>query len=149
MRIYTVHEGPGPLAEKGTRFVREGFVWPGFLFTLFWLAGKRLWWPLAGMLAVTIMIGVAQSFGLPPTGALALDMAIAILIGLEGRNWERARLARAGFRECGVVAGATLAEAEARWFARAPRQPAAKVEEVLRVEPVPGPSLLPWPGGTP
>ena len=149
MRIYTVHEGPGTLAEEGTRFVRDGFVWPGFLFTLFWLVAKRLWWPLAGMLALTFLVGVAQSLGLPPAGAFALDMAIALLIGLEGRNWERARLARRGFRECGVVAGADLDEAEARWFASVPQKPAAPTEPVLRAEPVPGPSLLAWPGGTP
>ncbi|MDP4823426.1 MAG: DUF2628 domain-containing protein [Aestuariivirgaceae bacterium] len=139
MRFFTVHVGPGEPSADGTRLVPEGFSWMAFMLPVLWLPIKGLWVPFVILVSLFIGLGVAETQGvLTPEAGFAATMAANLFTGLEGRNWQRHRLARLGFQEAGVVAGANLLDAETRWFVgKASAKP---------VKPAAIPSLLPWPG---
>jgi hypothetical protein len=144
MRFYTVHVGPGEAEGPGTQLVPEGFSCMAFLVPIFWLPMKGLWMQLVILFALYVLLGLAETEGLlTPQATFAITLAASLLAGLEGRNWQRHRLARRGFAEVGIVAGANLLAAETRWFAtKAPvKAPASKQAVAI-------PSLLPWPGQT-
>jgi hypothetical protein len=146
MRFYTVHVGPGDAEGQGTRLVAEGFSWMAFLVPVFWLPMKGLWVQLLILVALYVFLGLAETEGLlAPEVNLCITLAASLLAGLEGRNWQRHRLARLGFVEAGTVAGANLLDAETRWFAAKPpvSAPAPTAKQAAPI-----PSLLPWPGMT-
>jgi hypothetical protein len=148
MRFYTVHVGPGDAEGQGTELVPEGFSWMAFLFPIFWLPLKGLWVQLAIMVALYVFLGFAETEGLlAPEVTLCITLAASLLAGLEGRNWQRHRLARLGFAEAGIVAGANLLDAETRWFATKPPVSAPAIKQASK-QAAPIPSLLPWPGQT-
>jgi len=141
--IYTVHEPPPRRREIAAAperfvFVRDGFYFWAFVFGPFWLLWRRLW--LALLLYV---VGVfALELGLRLLGASAFvqwgaAFLISLLIGLEAASLRRWTLARRGWKNLGVVTGATLEAAEQRffdaWVARAPAQ------GVLPAMPTPSP----------
>ena len=146
MRFYTVHVGPGDAEGQGTRLVAEGFSWMAFLVPVFWLPMKGLWVQLLILVALYVFLGLAETEGLlAPEVNLCITLAASLLAGLEGRNWQRHRLARLSFVEAGTVAGANLLDAETRWFAARPSV-SAPIPTAKQAAPIP--SLLPWPGMT-
>ena len=148
MRFYTVHVGPGDAEGQGTELLTEGFSWMAFLFPLFWLPMKGLWVQLAILVALYVFLGLAETKGLlAPEVTLFITLAASLLAGLEGRNWQRHRLARLGFAEEGIVAGANLLDAETRWFSTKPPASARAIKPAPK-QVAPIPSLLPWPGQT-
>ena len=119
MRIYSVHQGPGRREGEGTVLVRDSFAIWAFLFPMGWLFVKRLWLALGVVFAIQVIIAALEADGVVPAYAAAsLQLCVGIFVGLEGRNWLRAKLARNGFTEQGVSIGRNCEEAEARWFAR-------------------------------
>jgi len=155
MKIYTVHRRPGAAdTDLGSvRFVRDGFAWWGFLLPLLWLLAGRLWLATLVFLAVSLALGaLIQLSGIAGFWALLATLPVNLYVGLEGRQWQRAKLARLGFIDEGIVAGRTLEEAELAYFARL-RQgragpgatPPAAARPILPA-PAPGIGLFPPPG---
>jgi hypothetical protein len=121
MTIYTVHLPPEAttresVAEKAV-FVKEGFSIPGFVFTGFWLLLQKLWLhAIAYFLLFGLAIAAFQWFGLPRIAFGGVTALLALLIGLEGPEWIRARYARKGWTHAGTVSGPSLDECERRFF---------------------------------
>jgi len=109
LRVYTVHLPPArtqrwqpldPLPE----LVKEGFSWPAFFFGVFWALWKRLWLVAALLLAVEAGLGVLlEELRLTEAATTLVFFTVALLVGLSGNDWRRAKLRRLGYQEVGVV----------------------------------------------
>jgi hypothetical protein len=149
MAIYTVHVPPEAttpehVAEKSV-FVKDGFSVPGFVFTGFWLLAQRLWLHAIGYFLLFGLVVVAfWYFGLPRIAFGGVTALLALLIGLEGYEWQRRRYARKGWTHAGTVSGPSLEECERRffkdWLARGGAPPAWQT-------PTPPAPAGPMPGG--
>ena len=122
MANYTVHLPPGvrtadEVASEAL-FIKDGFAYGGFVFTGLWLLSKRLWlFALGYGLLLALIVMAFRWFGVP-FGAFALVQALlGLLIGVEGNEWQRRKLARKGWQQSAVVSGPTLDECERRFFA--------------------------------
>ncbi len=122
MATYTVHLPPGArtadeVASKAL-FVKDGFAYGGLVFTALWLLAKRLWLYALGYVLVLVLTSLALRWLGVPFGAFAVvQILLGLLIGLEGNEWQRRRLARKGWTQAAVVSGASLEECERRFFA--------------------------------
>jgi hypothetical protein len=121
--IYTVHSKADPLSSlaalDGTRFVKDGFSWPAFVFTLVWLLAKRMWVVLALAIAAQILLSAFASFvGAPWWFGALISPLTALLLGFEGNALYRWSLARRGYVERGLVQAHRIEDAEARHFGR-------------------------------
>ncbi len=118
MRTYTVHELAGAPADgKGIVFVREGFSWAAVVFSLFWLLFHRLWIVAAFYFALTVaMMMGAQAVGLSEAVASVLSIILQGFLGAAAHDLQRWTLARNGYREIGIAAGSSLADAERDFF---------------------------------
>jgi hypothetical protein len=116
MRLYTVHGGPEAAAPRAPVLLREGFSLYPLLFGFLWFAANRLWRE-AALLAV---LGAAAVLLLPdPVSGIAM-LALHIVAGFEGRDRQRARLARQGLAERAVIAAPDMDMAWARLVAQRP-----------------------------
>jgi len=137
MRIYSVHhrqESSGSLTGLGEDviLVKEGFSWPAFFVPLIWLIYKRMWIVLAFYVAVAVGLTVLAELALVPESAVFVgNLAINLILGLEGNDLYRWTLARRRYREQAVVMGNSLVTAEQRYFA-------AIAEAIGRRRAVPG-----------
>lgn len=122
VRFYTVHTRRGPwsdsdLGGQETVFVKDGFAWGAFFFTLIWALWHRMWLAALAILAGSLAIGALSDLLNVPQGVdAAIGLAWSALIGFEGNDWRRRALARRGFVEVAVVSGVSLADAERRFF---------------------------------
>jgi hypothetical protein len=123
MIVYTVHEPqkPGQTVQARAEnivFVREGFTLWGFLFGPLWLLYNRLWFEFVAalLLAGSVAAGLVEA-GLQQQQAVAIaDLLLALIVGFEGNDLVRWRLARKGYVFVASVAGKTLLECERRFF---------------------------------
>jgi hypothetical protein len=114
MRHYSVHHPSwAPHAADAVRFVKEGFSWPAFLFTGFFVA------------AVVVLELVFQAMGISPAMGGLGSLLIGLLLGFEGNDLVRAKLARMGYAEVGEVAGRDLESAELKYFGERAHPPVA------------------------
>lgn len=122
VRFYTVHTRRGPwsgsdLAGQETRFVKEGFAWGAFVFSGIWALWHRMWLALAVIVVGSIGLGLLEEFlEVGPALSAALGLAWSLLIGFEANDWRRRALERRGYAEVGVVSGASIVDAERRFF---------------------------------
>jgi hypothetical protein len=125
MRLYTVHaEAARPPGIEGWPepkgrppvLVREGFSLGAFLFGPFWLAWRRLWLWALGMLVLVVAVALLLPDGISGPAVLALHL----IAGFEGRELQRARLARLGLPMQGVVAALDL---DTAWFRLVQQRP--------------------------
>jgi hypothetical protein len=123
MRIYTIYQGEGAPEEAGTILVKDGFAFWAVPFPWLWLLVKKMWLGFGLVLTATIMLSMLETTGLL-NGQISfgLLLLLGLFTGLEGRNWQRSSLAKRGYQEVAVVAAPSLSEAEARWFAVAPKR---------------------------
>ncbi|MGE0665300.1 MAG: DUF2628 domain-containing protein [Sphingomonadales bacterium] len=123
-RLYTVHEEGG--VEGEVEFVREGFSILAFVFTFLWLWVQRAWLAGFAVLGVFALLALFQgSLGVPEYLFIAIQVVISMGIGIFGRDFQRAALARRGFTETGVATGESIEEAEMRYFGKRAGQLAA------------------------
>jgi hypothetical protein len=116
MKIFTAHRPPQAPHEDAV-FIKEGFSWPAFFFSVIWLILKRLWFLLIlYLLALALVFALAARLSLPDTPVLILILALNLLVGLEGNERRRRALARRGFIEEGPFVGEDLQEAELKYF---------------------------------
>ena len=118
MRIYTVQQGPDPRsAGDDIEFVRDGFSWGAFFFTLIWPLYHGLWLVSVLVLVLSSALGaVIELAGFDDLGRGAVWLAAALVFGYEANNLRRWTLSRRGWRQVGLVGGRTLADAEHRFF---------------------------------
>ena len=98
MRVFTVHMPPAENASAGETLpllVPERFSWGALLFGPLWLLAHRLWWPAAGFLLASLLLGL-----LSPWAAAGLQVVFAF----EAEDIRRWALARQGWQAAGVVA---------------------------------------------
>jgi hypothetical protein len=122
MRVYSVHEPPTrgldllPDAERFV-FVRDGFYFRAFLFTPLWMLWHRMWLVLAGYVIVSAVLETALVVvGAPRADVVVVALLISALVGLEASTLRRFTLNRRGWRNVGIVSGASLEDAERRYF---------------------------------
>ncbi len=121
MAIYTVHLPPDAttaeaVAEKAV-FVKEGFALFGFAFTGLWLLLQRLWLPAIIYAVLFGLVSLAfWQLGLPRIAFGGITALMALLVGLEGHEWQRRNYARLGWTHAATVSGPSLEECERRFF---------------------------------
>ena len=97
--------------------VKEGFCWPAFFFGVLWALAKGLW--LVALLLVAVSVALAlliQWAGIDPVTGMAVWFAFALIIGFEGNDCRRRKLARRGLDVAGVIAADGRDAALRRWF---------------------------------
>jgi hypothetical protein len=106
VRIYTAHLR----ARRPPVLVKEGFSWAALLFGWIWLLFHRAWVPAVVVLAANVLIGVQTAGG----ARVVLEIALALLLGLTGRDLVRWSLARRGYTLAHVLAARDADSALAR-----------------------------------
>ncbi len=119
-RVYTVYIRAWSLAaDREAVFVREGFSWGAFFFSVLWSLYHRLWLAAFLVFAASVALSVATDvLGVDPVTDAALGLALALIVGWEANDWRRRALERRGYVAAGIVAAPTLTEAERRFFAK-------------------------------
>jgi hypothetical protein len=125
MPVYTVH---GPRAAEGIGenstsdrfvFIRDGFSFWAFVAGPLWLIYRRLWWALAGYIALSIVVAVTLALLHADAGARFLVMLlIALLMGFEAVSLRRWTFSRHKWRQLGIVVADDEEAAERRFFDR-------------------------------
>ena len=122
MRSYTVHHPQedfrtiAKMADAAV-LVADGFSWGAFSVPPVWLCLRGLWLELtAYVLAVVAVIALSGFAILDLVAVLCVFVALNFLVGLEGNEFLRAKLGRAGFHTMTVVRAESLEAAERRFF---------------------------------
>lgn len=112
MRIYTAYlrDGAAP------KLVREGFSWGALIFGCLWLFVQGAWIPGLLALVFEILIGVLTT----DAARLALELVLAVLLGLTGHDLIRWSILRRGYRLVHVLAARDVESAFARLLAVRP-----------------------------
>jgi hypothetical protein len=124
MKVYTVHlpdsARPGEAAGLDRAIlVRDGFHWLAAAVPLLWLLANRVWLGFLAVLAVTVAIGVlAATTGIGPGPVLALQLCVALCVGVCAADLKGWSLRRRGLPAVDVVSGRDAEEAERRFFDR-------------------------------
>ena len=126
MAIYSVHNRPAARPDDAI-FVKEGFAWAAFFFTLLWALWHRMWIVAVIVFSATAAVAALASWlGLGDTPVNLASLAVSLVLGFEGNDLRRWSLARQGYEELGLAPGRDLDEAELRFFAaRSSFQPSA------------------------
>jgi hypothetical protein len=115
LRYYSVLVKPGASAETA-RFVRDGFHFWAFVFTALWALYRGLWFAALLIFAAVAALALAeQALGWPAGVALAAEVVLSLLVGLEAGAWQRATLERRGWVEAAVIAAPNRDTAEQRF----------------------------------
>jgi hypothetical protein len=122
MSVYTVHEPllrgreTSPDPDRFV-FVRDGFYFWAFVFSLLWLIWHRLWLALIGYIVVVAVLEAGlRALGVSNTALSVAVLLVSLLVGLEGSTLRRLKLARRGWKTVGVVSAVDLEDAERRFF---------------------------------
>ena len=84
--------------------LRDGFAPWAFAFPPLWLACHRLWLPLIGMGILTIVSTAALAWGGAPIAAYAvINVAVGLVVALEGPRWLRVSRETVGWVDGGAV----------------------------------------------
>jgi hypothetical protein len=122
MAIYTVHSRAD--APDDPLFVKDGFSWPAFLFTLIWALAKRMWIVAAIIATYFIVTGlIAASTPREDFWQFLASLVLGLILGFEGNDLRRWSLARRGYGEVSVIEAQDLEEAELKFFAGRPAGP--------------------------
>lgn len=118
MRVFTVHYHPTSRSpDRDVVLVKEGFCWPAFLLSPVWALWRRLWLA-AGLIFVTeaVMEVTLTLIGADELSWAAVYLGYRAIVGYWANDWRRRKLARAGYREAGVVAAVDDDAALRRFF---------------------------------
>lgn len=123
LKLYTVHQRNWSNApDRDAVFVREGFCWGAFFFSVAWALRHRMWFVALALLALMLgTVAIGEVLGIDDGVMEALGFALSIWIGFEGNDWRRAALRRKGYAEVGIVAAAAPELAEHLFFDRQAR----------------------------
>lgn len=126
MRLYTVHlpvhllpaaGTPDADTAEGAVLVKEGFCWPALFVPLLWSLWHRMWWEALALAALGVLLaGVEQLASGAETVTALVGFAVQLWFGLQGNDLRRWTLARRGWPEVAVIAGANRDAAARRYF---------------------------------
>jgi Protein of unknown function (DUF2628) len=149
MSVYTVHQPPLRAADAAAdperfTFVREGFYFWAFLFSVLWMLWHRMWLVLLAYVVALGGIETALRYaGVSSFLVGIVGLLISLLIGIEGATLRRFTLARRGWKNLGVVSGDDLEDAERRFFDAWVRSAPDRRAEPIAAPPGPPPPPLP------
>lgn len=118
--IYTVHvpKGYAPRQDEA-EFIREGFNFWAFLFTLFWALYHRMWVIAIFLLSIMIFIGTLGNSGyINPPSVWLINLGIQLVVGFMGNDWLRAKYNERGYVFTDIVVGDTALKAKQRFYER-------------------------------
>ena len=125
LRSYVVMLNPSatePMEEL--EFVREGFSFFAFLFTIFWALYHRCW-HFAGVILLLnlLLVLLLQYSGFLTDDAVGvIQFGIQLWVGFEANNYLQNALRRRGYITYGVVSGENQTRAYQRFLDRHCRQ---------------------------
>ncbi|CAN7227013.1 DUF2628 domain-containing protein [Phyllobacterium sp. LjRoot231] len=102
--------------DDKTVFVRDGFAFLAFIFTVPWLLVHRLWFEAAAVFGLMVMISGVGSYTGHQDMAGFVTALLSLLVGFEGNNWRIAALERRGLDQLGVVDARNADDAETARF---------------------------------
>ncbi|MBB4066898.1 DUF2628 domain-containing protein [Gellertiella hungarica] len=136
MASYLVMMPPeGETNPDSARFIRDGFSLAAFVFPLLWLLWNRLWLYTLVYVLVVIGLGVAAEEWASSDALVVAQLALSLLIGLEGGTIRAGHLVSKGWKMVAVIPASSLDEAEEIYFASADMPSPA------------GPQSMPLPSG--
>ena len=155
MSVYTVHEPPlrgretSPDPDRFV-FVRDGFHFWAFVFSLLWLIWHRLWLALIGYIVVVAVLEAGlRALGASDTALSVAVLLVSLLVGLEASTLRRLKLARRGWKNVEVVSAVDLEDAERRFFGSVVHGRAGEGGDASSRVPPPPPPSPPAPPAVP
>jgi hypothetical protein len=116
MAIYRVFQRPERPAGEAV-FVREGFSGAAMIFSAVWALWNRMWIVAAALVVCLVAFGFLDSYIAIGDQFLAVvNVAFGFVLGLEAEQLRSWSLEHAGYRECGVVQGEGIEDAELKFF---------------------------------
>ncbi len=113
-----IHPEKRPLGEHA-EFVPERFAWAAAFFGLFWAAYHRMWVLSAALLLLNVAIPfLASKHLISSLLAFALNLALFLILGFEGNDMRRRKLAARGYQFSDVVVEDSLLHAQQRYLTR-------------------------------
>lgn len=105
MKIFTIHvSNKTGFLGSDVRLIKEGFSWPAFLCTVFWLIWNRLWLGFFGSVFFIGLITLASDFiGFDIWLNVVFLIFSSLILGMFGNDLFRLKLNANGFIENGVV----------------------------------------------
>jgi hypothetical protein len=116
MKIFTIHvSSKTGFLESDIRLIKEGFSWPAFLCTVFWLIWNRLWLGFFVSMLFIVFITLASDFvGFNVWINLVFLSFSSFILGIIGNDLFRLKLNSSGFIESGVIASENQEKATQR-----------------------------------
>ena len=115
--IYEVYENPGLPEEEQTELVCLGFSIWAFLFHIFWLAYKRLWFAFVVFVALYGgVVAIGESFGLSPVAIGLMQLVLQFWLGASAAELRAESLERQGYRLVDVATAESAWRAERRYY---------------------------------
>ncbi len=120
LKLFTVHLRAWSAApDRDAVFVREGFSWAAFFFSVVWALYHRMWVVALGLTAaVAGLAAIDDVLDLDPLFSETLGLGLSVWIGFEANDWRRAALKRRGYLDAGLVVAPAVEIAEHRFFER-------------------------------
>jgi hypothetical protein len=113
MTSYLVYTPPGDKPADDIRLIADRFSWLAFIFPAFWLLFKRQW--LAGITVFVLQGALAIATSEPSLliAGLLAELALRLLVALEGPRFLAARMEADGWTLQTVISADDRATAEA------------------------------------
>ncbi|ASY58736.1 MULTISPECIES: DUF2628 domain-containing protein [Sinorhizobium] len=120
MASYLIMTPPGAAADdERARFIADGFSWAAFFFPALWLIAKRAW--LLGISVAVLQIVFILLSEVPGcfTAALIMQLALSLLVSLEGPLFVARKLAAEDWTLRSIVPARNIETAEEIYFSNA------------------------------
>ncbi|OJF98422.1 DUF2628 domain-containing protein [Pararhizobium antarcticum] len=114
---YLVLTPPGTAGnDENARFVADRFSWVAFAFPAIWLLVKRQW--LAGLVVfgLQVVFGLISSVPHLVVASLLMELALRLLVALEGSAFLASRLSASGWTLRAVIPADDPTTAEMMYF---------------------------------
>ncbi|APG89396.1 DUF2628 domain-containing protein [Sinorhizobium americanum] len=124
MASYLIMTPPGAAADdERARFIADGFSWTAFFFPALWLIAKRAW--LVGMAVAVLQILLIVLTEAPGgfIAALIMQLALSLLVSLEGPLFIARTLAARDWTLRSIVPARNIETAEEIYFSNATATP--------------------------
>jgi len=119
MTTYSIYAKPEDKGAAEAIFLPDGFSWMAFVFTWVWALWNRMW--IVAGLALSVML-IATT--LPSLPQYLLSLGVSLLMGMHANDLRGWSLTRRKYAEIGLSNGASLEEAELRFYAGGADAPA-------------------------